>query len=155
MLTKNPWRVPLLAAASLVVCVAAAHAQATAPGNRQTSPPEVKLAPFAPIATVDGRDNFQAYCAVCHGTDARGKGPAAPAMKASMPDLTTMAARNGGKFDAAATEYIIRGTGKTATPAHGTAEMPIWGPVFLKPADASGNIRIVNLVRYIESLQRK
>jgi hypothetical protein len=56
--------------------------------------------------------------------------PAAPAMKVPVPDLTTIAKRSAGKFNATDVEYIIRGTGKTATPAHGVEDMPIWGDVF-------------------------
>ena len=38
--------------------------------------------------------------AVCQRNQSKGKGPAAPAMKAKVPDLTTFAARHGGKFNA-------------------------------------------------------
>ena len=77
-------------------------------------------------------------------------------MKAPVPDLTTIARRHGGKFDSAAVEYIVRGTGKTETPAHGTKEMPIWGPVFASAVGdpAATTLRIKNLVRYLESIQQ-
>ena len=43
------------------------------------------------------------------------------------------------------------------TPAHGSREMPIWGPIFGQIAwdQDLGKVRIYNLTRYIESLQKK
>jgi mono/diheme cytochrome c family protein len=39
---------------------------------------------------------FRSYCAVCHGLDAKGSGPAAPALKMEPADLTTLAKENQG-----------------------------------------------------------
>ena len=128
--------------------------EVTAFGQAGQKPvPQVKSVSATPIASVEGRDNFVAYCAVCHGDDAKGNGPAAPAMKAPVPDLTTFAQRKKGKFSAVDVEQIIRGTGKTQTPAHGVAEMPIWGNVFLYEDRARSTLRISNLVKYIQSIQ--
>ena len=41
-----------------------------------------------------GKDSFEAYCAACHGVDARGSGPVASALKRTPPDLTILASRN-------------------------------------------------------------
>ena len=48
-------------------------------------------------------------------------------------------------------------TGRDTTAAHGTEEMPVWGPVFkgLDPSDARVSVRIGNLISYIESIQQK
>lgn len=121
---------------------------------QQPPTPAVKAVPYAGIQSIDGKDNFAAYCAVCHGVDGKGGGPAAPAMKAHVPDLTSLAARHGGKFDGAAVEYVIRGAGKAATPVHGTIEMPVWGPVFASAGRAAADVRIRNLVQYVASIQR-
>jgi len=102
---------------------------------------------------------FNAYCAVCHGKDGKGGGPAAVALKTPPPDLSTLDQRHGGKYPAAYVASVIR-FGTESSPAHGTKDMPIWGPAF---ASVSGGIstasevtmRINNLTHYIETLQAK
>ena len=144
----------IVAAVSAVGLGALGISQSARVGQSQT--PDIKPIPYAAIQSVEGRENFAAYCAVCHGMDGRGNGAAAPAMKAPVPDLTVLASRHRGRFDAAAVEYVVKGTGKMATPAHGTPEMPIWGRVFApQPSDQPvASMRVKNLVRYIESIQR-
>jgi mono/diheme cytochrome c family protein len=87
---KDHWQCSLLAAVMFAVGLGAHVAQSA---GRQRQTPEVKAVPYAAIQSVEGRENFTAYCAVCHGVDGRGNGPAAPAMKVPVPDLTTLAAR--------------------------------------------------------------
>jgi mono/diheme cytochrome c family protein len=141
------------AAGSLAIAWMLAVGVAAQTPPEQKPVPSVKEVSARPILSIAGKDNFDAYCAVCHGKDGKGDGPAAPAMKAALPDLTTMAKRNNGRFDAARVEYIVRGTGKTATPAHGVEHMPIWGDVFRSEDQARARLRIGNLVRYVESIQ--
>ena len=74
---------------------------------------------------MEGPAVFQAYCAVCHGKDARGGGPAAGALKRRTPDLTRISRRNGGIFPFESVQKIISGKGP-GIPAHGSREMPIW-----------------------------
>ncbi len=107
------------------------------------------------ISSVEGADLFPAYCASCHGKDGRGHGPAAPALKATVPDLTVIAANNGGKFPEARVRRIIIGEGMIAS--HGSREMPVWGPIFSQvEADVDrGPVRVQNLVKYLESIQVK
>jgi mono/diheme cytochrome c family protein len=140
-------------AASLVAAVAFAAGLAAQTPAPQKDVPKVTAVDIRPILSIEGKDNFEAYCAVCHGSDAKGQGPAAPAMKAVVPDLTTIARRNSGKFDFSSVEYIIKGTGKTATPAHGVEAMPIWGDVFRSEDSARAALRIKNLVNYVRSIQ--
>jgi cytochrome c5 len=135
-------------------CVLAAGVGAQQAGQQQ-APPTVKAVPCTPIASVEGKDNFDAYCAVCHGKDAKGNGPAAPALKAFVPDLTTYASRHAGKFDQIAVERIIRGVDKTIkTPVHGVEDMPIWGEVFRAGDPSAATLRVHNLMKYLETLQR-
>jgi hypothetical protein len=39
--------------------------------------------------------------------------------------------------------------------AHGTSEMPVWGPIFhgLDPSDSRVNVRLQNAFEYVEALQ--
>ncbi len=105
------------------------------------------------IRSVAGPDLFHAYCASCHGSDAKGHGPAAAALKTKVPDLTALARNNKGRFP----EAIVRKTimGDEVLAAHGSREMPIWGPIFHQiEADVDrGNVRLENLVKYLESIQ--
>jgi mono/diheme cytochrome c family protein len=141
-----------IAAALGAVCVITAALSAQTPATQKDAP-KVKAVNSIPIASIEGKDNFEAYCAVCHGQDGKGGGPAAPAMKVPPPDLTRIAQRHKGKFNASQVEYIIKGTGKTNTPAHGVETMPIWGDVFRAEDRARTSLRIGNLVKYVESLQ--
>jgi hypothetical protein len=101
-------------------------------------------------------DVFRFYCAPCHGLDGRGDGPVAVALKSLPPDLTEIARRNGGVFPKARVEAFVTNRGDPS-PAHGTMDMPVWGPTFrsLDPSDARVKVRIANLVAYIESIQAK
>jgi mono/diheme cytochrome c family protein len=109
------------------------------------------------ISSMAGRDLFESYCASCHGRDGKGSGPVAPALKTSPPDLTTITRRTGATFPRARVESFVTGNGDGLTPAHGSKEMPVWGPIFrgLDPRDATNKVRISNIVSYIESLQSR
>lgn len=121
-----------------------------------TAQPTVKREPARPTGAVEGVALYNAYCAVCHGKDGKGAGPAAPALKMPVPDLTTLATRNSGQYDAAAVEASITGKGRPMA-AHGSEEMPIWGPIFqgMSHDAALTTLRIKNLVTYIEEMQQK
>ena len=120
---------------------------------------QAQKAPDAPeqltplIPSVKGPDLFRTYCASCHGVDGKGKGPAAPALKASVPDLTLLSKRNRGKFPAAHVREVI--IGEQVVAAHGSREMPIWGPIFhqVEGDQDWGNVRVENLVKYLASIQ--
>jgi len=118
--------------------------------------PPVKRAPIRYTSPTSGKDMFVNYCAVCHGKDAKGDGPAASALKTAPADLTTLTKRNGGKFPSAHVSSTI--LGDRDLPAHGSREMPIWGPP-LRSLDAHGDLvvrqRIVSLTEYLKSLQEK
>jgi len=46
-------------------------------------------------------------------------------------------------------------TGEQAVAAHGSREMPIWGPIIhqVEGDEDWGNVRLDNLMRYLESIQ--
>jgi mono/diheme cytochrome c family protein len=107
------------------------------------------------IESMYGPDLYRHYCATCHGRDGTGKGPAAEALKVPAPDLTIIARREKGIFPAAQVKAIVRGG--TAVAAHGSSEMPMWGPIFraLDPSDARVTARVDALVSHIASIQQK
>jgi mono/diheme cytochrome c family protein len=106
------------------------------------------------IASVEGPALFTAYCAVCHGGDARGGGPMAASLKAPPSDLTRIGARNGGVYPMVRVERIISGE-EQIPGGHGSRVMPVWGPVFSQIAwdQDLGRMRIHNLASYIGHLQ--
>jgi mono/diheme cytochrome c family protein len=116
------------------------------PGVNGQEPPSL-------IRSLKGPDLFRAYCASCHGVDAKGNGPAAAALKVKVPDLTLLARRNGGTFPATLVRNMILGDNTIV--AHGSREMPVWGPIFHQVEEDvdRGNVRIANLVQYLASIQ--
>lgn len=116
--------------------------------------PKINHAAPENISAAQGPEMFVAYCSVCHGKDGRGGGPAADALKKRPADLTQLTRKNGGIFPSAKVETVIQGD--TASGAHGSRDMPIWGNVFRSMGKPEiGRLRIVNLAVYIESLQRE
>jgi len=107
------------------------------------------------IHSLEGADLYRAYCAACHGPEAHGDGPAAPSLRTKPPDLTLISKRHGGAFPANRVSEII--SGEASPMAHGSREMPIWGPVFHQvEADQNwGDVRLKNITQYLESIQKK
>jgi mono/diheme cytochrome c family protein len=109
-----------------------------------------------------GKREFEAKCAVCHGKDGKGGGPYAEQLKGGLPDLTTMAKRNGGVFPVTKTYDTIEGAGK----GHGTRDMPVWGLDYTIQADqlmpelpynqaVYVRTRIMSLLEYLNQIQVK
>ena len=107
------------------------------------------------ISSLAGRDLFQFYCAPCHGSGGKGDGPVSASLKKQPPDLTTIARRNGGHFPGEKIQRFVAGDDRLVA-AHGSREMPVWGPIFysLEPHDRLTRIRIENVVMFIESMQK-
>ena len=101
-----------------------------------------------------GRKLYVQYCASCHGMDAKGAGPVAPALKVAPTDLTTIAQRNGGKFSAQDVQLHING--ENDIPAHGSKDMPVWGSYFRSSrGQGVATLNINNLTMYLEAIQVK
>ena len=115
----------------------------------------VDVTPTFVQPSMSGRDIFRYYCATCHGRDARGSGPAASALKTRPANLTKLAANNHGVFPIERVKAFVT-DGRPDSPAHGTSDMPVWGPIFqsLGPSDMA-QARIDNVVAYIGSIQMK
>jgi mono/diheme cytochrome c family protein len=109
------------------------------------------------IPSMFGQDLFNFYCATCHGRDAKGRGPVATALRTPPADLTALSRRNHGTFPRERLITFIANGGNTSSGAHGSNEMPVWGPIFvsLDPSDTRAMIRIENVVQYLESIQAK
>lgn len=108
------------------------------------------------IDSMNGKDLYAAYCASCHGLNGKGNGPVAPALKAPLPDLTGIAQRNNGAFPKEEMEKMILGT-KGSRVAHGSEDMPVWGPVFRKVENDKdyGLVRVRRVVDHLITMQRK
>jgi mono/diheme cytochrome c family protein len=119
--------------------------------------PVVKQAPIKQTSAASGKEMYVQYCAPCHGADGKGNGPAAPAMKVPPSDLTQLSKKHDGKYPASYVGGILKfGGGPNAS--HGSADMPVWGPLFQsldKYHESAVQQRISNLVSYIETLQAK
>jgi len=107
-------------------------------------------------SVASGRELYVAYCASCHGKDGKGKGPAASSLKTPPPDLTALAQKNDGKFPKERVLETI--SGETAMSAHGSRQMPVWGPFFLALSgmkEKAAKSRMEDLANYIETIQSK
>jgi mono/diheme cytochrome c family protein len=135
--------------------VSAICALSTIPSRAQAPPPKPSEETHL-ISSLAGSDLYQAYCAVCHGNNAKGDGPMGRNLKVAPPDLTRIAKRNGGTFPKQRIEQILSGETELAA-GHGTREMPLWGPIFSRIAwdQDLGRVRIDNVAKYLEQLQNK
>jgi mono/diheme cytochrome c family protein len=114
------------------------------------------IVPVERVNPTDGKLMYTGYCAPCHGTDGRGNGPVAGALKAQPTDLTTLAKAHNGKYPDSHVVSVLQ-FGSTL-PSHGSAQMPVWGPLLGKMDNVhtqDTQLRITNLSRYLHSLQVK
>lgn len=137
-------RIPMLVMFWLALTFVLAFAQ-----NTDQLPP--------PVRPVEGANIYQDYCASCHGPDGRGNGPVSQSLRQAVPDLTRLSSRNGGKFPANHVRSKLMFGGDQPLPARGSKAMPIWGPIFhqIEFDQDLGNVRLENVTRYVESIQRK
>jgi mono/diheme cytochrome c family protein len=137
----------------LVVSTCMVAAQEKTPDQSKTV---IQHVPITSTSPVSGKEMYTAYCAVCHGTDGKGGGPAASALKVPPTDLTQLSKNNGDKYPALKVTSTIRGTADL--PAHGSKDMPVWGELFWSMSRGhEGQVqqRVANLTHYIETLQAK
>jgi mono/diheme cytochrome c family protein len=141
---------------SILVVIAAVLALAMMSWAQDEATKEIKHVPIKPTSAASGKEMYKTYCAVCHGVEGKGNGPAAEALKVPPTDLTVLTAKNGGQYPAMRVAAIIRG--EEALAAHGSKEMPIWGRLFWSMSgghEAEVQQRVANLNKYVESLQKK
>jgi mono/diheme cytochrome c family protein len=143
----------ILMSIALIACAGMLVAQDKTQDQSEKS---IKHVPIKATSPVSGKEMYTNYCAVCHGTDGKGGGPAASALKVPPTDLTLLSKNNGGKYPALKVTSAIRG--EAALPAHGSKEMPVWGALFFNMSgghQSEVQQRVTNLTQYIETLQVK
>jgi mono/diheme cytochrome c family protein len=142
LMLKRPL-LPVLAAAILVVLgYAQSNTNGTIAVNKTTA--------------TSGMQMYINYCASCHGVDGRGNGPAAAALRIPPTDLTVLSKNNHGVFPETHIVTVLQYGAEF--PSHGSAEMPVWGPIFGKMEKVNPQVkqlRISNLIRYLKTLQVK
>ena len=125
------------------------------PGRPSQTP--VRTPPPLIIASMSGGDLFRFYCGPCHGVDGRGHGPVAASLRTAPADLTTLTRRHHGPFPRDEVALFLTGDEPQSVPAHGTKDMPVWGPIFraLDPDDGTRRVRVANVVDHLQSIQAK
>jgi len=116
----------------------------------------IKHVPVKDTSPASGQEMYTNYCAVCHGKDGKGAGPAAEALKVPPTNLTLLSKNNGGKYPDMKVASSIRGDANL--PAHGSKDMPVWGKLFWGMSHGhEGEVqqRVANLNQSVESLQAK
>jgi len=127
-------------------------------GYANQSTAKTVIIPVSKAQVYNGEQMYVSYCAPCHGVDGKGNGPAAAALKKQPTDLAVLSRNNGGKFPSTHIVSVLQFG--TANPSHGSAEMPMWGPVLgsVNSAPSEPNVRalrISNLSSYLQTLQEK
>ena len=135
----------------LVILFASPHVRAAAAEPLQQTAE-------ATLAGQTGSELFKTYCGSCHGKSAKGDGIMAPHLRTRPPDLTLLAKRWAGKFDADKIHRII--DGRKPVSGHGGEDMPVWGDAFKRTTEGGGSeqsakARIHAIVEHLESIQVK
>ena len=113
---------------------------------------KVEKGPIKPTPASNPKQMFDTYCAVCHGKEGTGDGPAAMALSKKPADLTKISARNGGTFPDVKVKRYIEGLDEVA--AHGSRDMPMWGDLFKSLNRDTAEIRVAALADYIKKMQK-
>ena len=91
---------------------------------------------------------FTRHCASCHGAEGRGDGPAAGALATQPPDLTALRQE--------VPELMKSIDGSRTLRAHGSAAMPVWGPIFeAEHGEITGRTKIRRKLPVEEYLKRQ
>lgn len=114
--------------------------------------PKIEKGVIKQTPAFDGAAMFNSYCAVCHGLNAEGKGPAASALVKVPADLTRISARNNGQFPETRVRRYIEGLDEL--PAHGSRDMPMWGELFRGLNRDSAPLRVQALADFLKKIQK-
>ena len=125
---------------------------------RMGQPCQVRSPLQHPWLVETGRQTFDRLCSDCHGPSGSLAGTDASPAPDEMIDLTRIASRNAGYFDAPGVAEWIEGT--LAPDEHGPREMPIWGERlsedYARYRDAEGLVgaTLDPLLIFLMSIQR-
>ena len=117
--------------------------------------------PLAAGPVEDGRAVWLDACASCHGPSARGDGPMAELLALPVPNLTGLAAANGGSFPWLRVVHLV--DGRSGLRGHG-GPMPIFGALMRGDAVAAEapdgspvitSARVLAVVAWLESVQAR
>jgi hypothetical protein len=112
----------------------------------------------ADFLAMSGEELYARLCESCHGATGRGEGLVAHSFNIEVPDLTSIARRQGGAFPRDRIEQII--DGRYTLLAHGTRTMPVWGEELARTelgnpdAERATRLMITRLLDHVQSLQR-
>lgn len=110
-------------------------------------------------ARLTGDQMYQNLCASCHDSDGSGNGIASAKLDIGAPELTRIAAHNGGVFPHRKVERMIANDALAQT--HGDSPMPAWEQQFMYvrtgltafQREAYARNRIHVLTQHVETLQ--
>jgi mono/diheme cytochrome c family protein len=107
-------------------------------------------------ASHPGYDEYQQYCASCHGVFADGNGVVVPVLTQKPTNLRQLTARYGSPLPKQKLVRTIDGSEPIL--AHGTREMPIWGRRLYEQIpgpmpDSRQRGAILTILDYLESIQ--
>lgn len=126
--------------AAFALLTASVHAQKVEQGTMKRT------------SVTDAKGMFENYCATCHGRTGVGDGPAAKALAKAPADLTKLSERNKGTFPEVRVKRYIEGLDEVA--AHGTRDMPMWGPLFRSLERDTAVLRVQALSDYLKAMQK-
>lgn len=81
------------------------------------------------VVLKNGQQEYQAYCATCHGIQGKGDGPMSTILTVVPADLTQIRKKNNGEFPFWRVYKII--DGRDMVRGHGARGMPVRGAYFL------------------------
>lgn len=144
MSKRTAWTRTILWAAALLVLPLTARADNKPPAGDEVA---------------QGHKLYLRYCSACHGPDGKGDGIVSGLMRPQPIDLTQLAKRAGGTFNAAAVTATI--DGRQTVRAHGDPDMPVWGEILTAeqaPAldgETVARTKLVLITDYLASIQAK
>ena len=107
-----------------------------------------------------GAELFRGHCAACHGAAAEGDGPMVEILEVAPPDLTALAAVEGGTFPL---ERVVRSIdGRTMILSHG-GTMPLFGTILggeaavIDAADGTPVITkaaVIDIAAWLQAIQQ-